>query len=1148
MANKLGTIDLLARELGRLFQSLEEQLSEGNILTLFGEMGVEFPSELLSHTSFVNALSNSVATASQLPSLIMQLETSIEAEDQAAIASTALEILQVARDLVTFFNAIATELQNLSNELPGLNPGDVTNFAQQLASRLLEYAFVRYLEGYFPVWAHLLALFGIVEIHPEPGDSVDATKPAYIRRRFHFDHITDLFNPGEAFNAQYHWGDSTFDATSLLQRLRNLLSALAVPVVFEPSSGPGVPPSLRLFWLTLSPKTDISPPGLEAIIETEFPAGFAISIPFFLDGWTVELSSQASLEPGVSLIVKPVADSEISAPSVTVEGEFSMRLVGMRPDPDKPFSLLGQAAIGELVATGLSAGISVGFRWDSASNSAKGELRFEARLDGGKLSINPSNPDGFLSKLLPEGGLNADFDVALGLSSETGFYFNGSSALEIRIPVHIDLSVIELQAITLGAGIEDGKFPVTLGADIKANLGPLVAVVNNIGLKAIFDFPGENKGNLGPVDLGFDFKPPTGVGLSIDTGVIKGGGFLYFDPDKGEYFGALELDFKGMFSLKAIGIINTKMPDGSKGFSLLIIITAEFTPIQLGYGFVLIGVGGLLGLNRTTRIEVLREGVKTNAIKSILFPEDIVANINRIVSDLKQIFPPQADRFIIGPMGKAGWGTPAIITLELGILLEIPVPRIAILGVLKALLPEEEAALLRIQVNFLGIIDFENKYISFDASLYDSRLLVFTLTGDMALRLCWGNNPLFILSVGGFHPSFKDAPADLQNMKRLAISLLSGNNPRISIQCYFAVTSNTVQFGAKAELYAAACGFNVYGFIGFDVLFQFDPFYFIASIYAGLALRAGSTVLFSIRLRGELAGPTPWDIRGEASFSILFFEISISFHETWGDRGIESEPEKVDIIALLTDEVNDIRNWNAVIPDNNSLYVSIKKIEPPENTLIIHPFGVLTFSERLVPLNVTINKFGNKVPKDADRFELTHVKSDTKDLSTEDVKEQFARAHFIEMKDSEKLSTPSFEQMPSGFKIAASSDLLIAAAVNKSVDYELTYLRKKQLIAVFAGIYKLARGLFKAATKGSAVARASMSYQNNRISSNAPEAVSVKTEKFALANVSNMQLHGPGMVADSYTEASELYQKLISDKPELKDQVQILSDYELSMN
>ena len=281
------------------------------------------------------------------------------------------------------------------------------------------------------------------------------------------------------------------------------------------------------------------------------------------------------------------------------------------------------------------------------------------------------------------------------------------------IPAHVQLGPFNLHALFVALKLGDG---LNLEASAAGSLvlGPLTVTVDRIGLATKISF---ERGNMGFFGLSASFKPPEGLGLSIDAGGIKGGGFLKFDSDKGEYFGAMELEFQDMFSMKALGILNTKMPDGSKGFSFLIIITAEFTPIQLGFGFTLNGVGGLLGMNRTVRIDVLKEGIKTNAIKSILFPEDVVANINRIVSDIKQVFPQQQGHFLICPMGKLGWGTPSIITLELGLLIEIPVTRIAILGVLKALLPEESAPLLRLQVNFLGVIDFENKFISFDASL-----------------------------------------------------------------------------------------------------------------------------------------------------------------------------------------------------------------------------------------------------------------------------------------------------------------------------------------------------------------------------------------------------------------------------------------------
>ena len=168
-------------------------------------------------------------------------------------------------------------------------------------------------------------------------------------------------------------------------------------------------------------------------------------------------------------------------------------------------------------------------------------------------------------------------------------------------------------------------------------------------------FPGRD-GNFGPLDLDVGFKPPNGIGLSLDGGGFKGGGFLYLDTPKGEYAGTLELSFQGIVDVRAVGILNTKLPDGQPGFSLLILISAEFTPIQLSFGFTLIGVGGLIGLNRTILFDPLRAGVRDGSLNSVLFPRDVVANAPRIIGDLKRIFPPLDGRFLIGPMAKLGWG------------------------------------------------------------------------------------------------------------------------------------------------------------------------------------------------------------------------------------------------------------------------------------------------------------------------------------------------------------------------------------------------------------------------------------------------------------------------------------------------------------
>ncbi len=766
--------------------------------------------------------------------------------------------------------------------------------------------------------------------------------------------------------------------------------------------------------------------------------------------------------------------------------------------------------------------------------------------------------------LIPAKGLDQKFDVAVGISEKKGFFLDGgANGLTIAIPVYATLGPVSFDVITLAYSSDEAtkEKQIEVSISFKLKIGSVIAAsVSRTGVLAKLNKNPNGEGVVAGYDIDVSFKPPNGIGVSVDAGVVTGGGFLYFDSKNGEYFGALELSFKNLFTFKAIGIINTKMPDGSDGYSLLIIITASGFSFQLGFGFTLNGLGGLLGLHRTIKVDVLVDGLKANTLKSILFPEDVVANINRIISDLKQVFPIQKDHFVVGPMAKIGWGTPTLVSLDLGIIIDFPEPKVVILGVLKATMPTEEAAILKLQVNFIGIIDIPNGFIFFRADLYDSRLLIFTLTGSMALLISWGEVSVFALSVGGFHPDFHEVPAipqlpnGFKNLSRIGISLLSGNNPRISIECYYAITSNTVQFGAKVELYAAAAGFNVYGYLGYDVLFQFDPFHFIAKIYAELALRRGTSVIMGIKLSGTLSGPKPWDVKGEASFSILFFDVTIGFHETWGDKPDAVETIKEDLQAIMEGEINNNQNWKAVIPDNNTLHVSIrdlKLIQPedvPSPNIVIHPVGVLTFSERALPLDVTIQKYGTHIPKDVNLFHVTSVKSGTTTLTNNPVKEKFAPANFFNLKDNEKLSRRSFEDNISGFKLTASADLNIAPPVAKSVDYELSYLRKKRFTIVFAGIYKYTKSLFKANLRANAVANSSLSYATNRVSVNAPEEVKVQKEEFVVANKSDMKAYDNSMVAGSYSEAAQMYADLVSKQPELKNKVQILSNYERNMN
>lgn len=1058
--------------------------------------------------------------------------------------------------------ALVESLGELKSEIAG-GGGAVPNL-DDLPKRVTDFLVLDFFERQRLEFHETLHLLGLIE--HEPGAA--AGHPTRVVNWNRFGQL--LSEPGRIAAEVYQW-DADFDAAKFLGRMEKMMRAASLPGGMYPQSAAGRAalgnPSIALTELRLP----ILQKGLTPETYSQFGITFSPAeardgkkkgiglLPYLIgatefqfdvcDRGELVFESTADVR-GVGVVVRPPFNAE---GVLNLTGAFHASIaIREKPDHTEELILIGSPGGTRLSVQGL------GVSWFVDGTADKLDLGVEGDIHAIRLVIETGEGDGFLQKVLSGVHVDAEASIGLAISLLSGFTFRGGAKLAFEVGVHRDIGPIGIDALRFALAPANDQFTLDAGAVLTFDLGPLEAVVENIGVRSVIQF---KPGNIGPADLDVSFLPPNGVGLSLDAGGFKGGGFLRFDRDRGEYAGALELDFRGLFSVKAIGIINTKMPDGSPGFSLLILITAEFTPIQLSFGFTLNGVGGLFGLHRMIVVNALVEGIRTNAIKSILFPEDVVANALRIISDIKQFFPPQADHFVVGPMGKLGWGTPSLITVEIGLLLDLPNPMFAIVGVLKAVLPEEDVAILRLQVNFIGVLDFDKGYLFFRADLFDSRLLIYTITGSMAFLVSWGEQQTFALSVGGFHPDFRDIPTipalpdGFRHMARIGISLLSDDNPRLKVESYFAVTSNTVQFGAKVELYAEAAGFNVYGFLGYDVLFQFEPFRFVAKLYGGIALRRNTSVIAGINISAQLAGPTPWDAKGSASLTILFFEISVDFHVTWGDPPPAIEPAIVDLLALLQGQLADTRNWRADLPAENHLHVSLKKIEPPPGDsapLVIHPAGVLTFSQRSLPLeSYQIDRFGNKKPKNEHAFKLSNANSNGTEIPADyqGTREQFAPAQFSDLNDSDKLSRRSFERLPSGFALTGTANLVATTPVSRPVDYELSYLHRVEHRLEFRGRISLGARAYGRLVKGSAVRRSALSFQRTRPSLNAPAAVVLPPETFVVANVADLTSHlqngGAPTVFATEAEAYQKQQELIRRNPALAGQIQVVSHFEL---
>jgi hypothetical protein len=1002
-----GTLQGLADAVASALQPLQTRLAAGDARGLLAEMGLALPPTLDGLPAFTTATGAAITAVEALAAPAAALATAVEGDDIGAIISATTALVSAIENAISALENVATALGSLAGSLGGVDPGDVTTFAATFGEKLVEHVVIDYLAGYRPLFLRVLALLGVVDLDAVPADASDAAKVAYQRHDLTLGNLGQLLgDPGAYLISQYGWNSPTLNTGVLLGRLRDLLIEFGAQAGFDPATG-----TLDVYPFAVAPTTGVSPPGLSAVLAVALPASATIPLPSLLPGgWGLSLVVAGSLDAGVELRILPPGQLEVHA-TASVDGQLQVAATRTPPSGQR-LTIVGIPGIATLDAASIGLTSGSQFHWDASSNAARGAFVVGIAIQGGKLKVGSKDADGFVASLLGGLDLEADFDLQAGWAGDRGLYLGGNAGIATTVGVHVTIGPFTLDSIHLELTAGGSGLALETSVSGSGTLGPISASVDRIGATTNVGF---TPGNLGPAQLDVAFKPPSGLGIVVDAGVITGGGYISFDPVKGEYAGVLELSLLGI-SIKAIGVLDTKLPDGSSGFSFLIILTFDLPPIQLGFGFTLNGLGGLAGINRTMVLDALRDAMRAHHLDSILFPPDPVRDAPQIISDIRTIFPPASGRYVFGPMLEVGWGTPSLITLEVGVILEVPDPvRIALLGRLHMALPDDDVALILIQIDVLGTLDTGADLLSIDGSMYDSHILVYELLGDMALRLYWGDNPDFAVSLGGFHPRYTP-PAGFPTLRRLTVSIGDGDNPRLSCSSYLAVTSNSYQFGASVELFAAAGGFSVHGYIGFDALFIFSPFSFDVGFSAGVDVKYDGATLLGIHLDAELSGPNPWHVHGSASLQILFFSVSASVDLTWGDDNAISLPA-APVIAPLVAALIAPSSWSAQLPSGTQQAVTLRGAQPSEADIIVHPMGALTVREKIVPLDVPVTKFGNATPSDGGAFSIASATLGPNPAALSPVQDYFARAQFQDLPDADKISAPAFEQFHCGVQL-----------------------------------------------------------------------------------------------------------------------------------
>ncbi|MFP5415290.1 MAG: DUF6603 domain-containing protein [Actinomycetes bacterium] len=688
--------------------------------------------------------------------------------------------------------------------------------------------------------------------------------------------------------------------------------------------------------------------------------------------------------------------------------------------------------------------------------------RILMRLDDCALVIDSADQDGFLRKLLGGRPMRRPLALGLGYDSSQGFIHEvhvprpkdatgpeppfdssgpaGPAALEMTLPVGggrllgINVHEVVLRLAGRAADEPETGWAVAVGVlvSFSVQLGPVYFRVDQLGLAASADTTTPRaERNLRVLNAGVDATRPTGIAVNVETGLVSGGGAIRHDPATGDYVGAVVLRVGKRVTLTCLGLVSTKDRAGNDETSFILIGTVEHLDLSVGF-ITFDGFGLLYASDRTLDVEAVRAALPSGQLKHILFPADPVKHLTELASTLRTFFPPKRGTHIFGILVKLTFGSAhPLIRADLALMLErdssTDSSRLLVLGRVSSVLPQGKDALVTLNLDVVGVFDFDAGTAALDAVLAESKLCGrFVLTGAAAFRRAPGQG--FALAVGGFNPRFSP-PAGFPALPRVTVALTTGDNPKLIIEAYLAITPNTLQFGANAYLYAAAYGFSIEGYVGFDVLVEFWPPHFIADFKAGVQLKRGSRNLFKVDVRGTLEGPVPLRVAGRATFGILWWDYTVGFDKTLIGGGGAIATETVDVLTELVTRLSNPRSWRSELPASASQIAPVRSV-PQSDVLHLHPLGRLVVQQGFVPLNTDrdIDRIGGATPGGARRFTISGARVGGVAARTAPVSDEFPDSQFFDMTDEEKLAAPGVVLRDAGISLGADGYATDAAA------------------------------------------------------------------------------------------------------------------------
>ena len=712
---------------------------------------------------------------------------------------------------------------------------------------------------------------------------------------------------------------------------------------------------------------------------------------------------------------------------------------------------------------------------------------------------------------------------------------------------------------------EETGTSLTFATTLRFKWGGFAIAIENVGIVAnnfeIKEGTGADIGQgnrssaIGITEFEPAFKPPDSLAMKIDSSGFSGGGYALFNPDDNEYAGALHLRIKNRFDVNAFLLLNTRLPDNAKAFSLLVSLSGEWSPpLELGAGFTFMGIGGIFGWERSIDVDVLRDGIRTGSLDAVLMPKDPLSDLPRLMGVMRSVFPPAKDNMVIGLILKFGWGKPTLLELKIGGVLELKRNsersyRRALLALQFKVFQPPDIGTVKLRVDGLGVFDSERNETTGDLAIFDSTLMQFSLSGDGIYRSrAQDENAFTGFSLGGFHPDFP-APTGIPKLKRLSLNLANGDNPRLLAECYLALTPNTIQAGFRIDFYYSKSGFTIEAMVGGDALIHKPSWDFVITIYAGATVKWHGRTLVGVELSGTLGGTSHTYISLRATISVWIWSRTFPYDHTFSRSNEAQEPAASDPLPDVVAALQDPSAWSTSYRVGDRTLVSLRRIEV-EGAVVTHPLGRISARQRVVPMGIEIKRYNNARPRVNRRIRIDRLLVDGQAATdTRALEELFAPGEFLELSEDEALSRPSFEKLQGGIEVRADAVRFggednAADLASVDIEFETIVIDDLEQASRGEGPFKPEQDETLAQVKTGAVRRRHRRGAGHLKYGDTRRGPVLTAPSFTVATRSTMDVAsgvGDGADSTSFTDAMQRLERFIAQHPDQRSELQVIA-------